>query len=99
MRGTCSRFLGLVAILVLAVITAAPLLAQVGKGLLDLNVATQTELLSLPNMTPALVKGILDKRPFSSITEFNAYLLAQKLTPEQTTESERPRLDGESSVG
>lgn len=86
MTVTRSRFVGLVGVLVLAVMTAAPLLAQVGKGLLDLNVAAEKELLSLPNMTPAIVKGILDKRPFSSITEFNAYLLTQKLVPEQATE-------------
>jgi DNA uptake protein ComE-like DNA-binding protein len=86
MSATRSCFAGLVAIVVLAVMTAAPLLAQVGKGLLDLNVAAEKELLSLPNMTPAIVTGILDKRPFPSITEFNTYLLAQKLTPEQAAE-------------
>ena len=60
--------------------------ALVGKGLLDPNAAAETELLSLPHLTPGLVKEILVKRPFMSITKLNAYLVAQKATPEQATE-------------
>ena len=37
----------------------------------------------MPNMTPAIVKGLIEKRPFASITELNAYLLGQKLTQDQ----------------
>ena len=37
----------------------------------------------MPSMTPAVVKGLIEKRPFASITELNAYLLSQKLTQEQ----------------
>src|SRR5262245_59750420 len=69
-----------------AIIPATRLHAQVGKGLQDLNVASEKDLLSLPGMTPAIVKGLLDKRPFANITDLHAYLLAQKLTAEQTTE-------------
>ena len=60
--------------------------AQVGKGLIDPNVATESELQALPHMTPAIVKSMLEKRPFLSVLELNAFLLAQKLTPEHATE-------------
>jgi DNA uptake protein ComE-like DNA-binding protein len=60
--------------------------AQVGKGLLDPNVATEKDLVGLPHMTPAIVKAMLAARPFMSVTELNAFLLAQKLTPEQATD-------------
>ncbi len=72
--------LGAVAILA-CVSTAAR--AQVGKGLLDPNVAAEKELAALPHMTPAIVKAILDKRPFMSVTELNTVLLGQKLTAQQ----------------
>lgn len=68
---------------VLVAVTALPARAQVGKGLLDLNVATEAELTALPNMTPAIVKAVIDRRPFASVTEANAFLLSQKLTQEQ----------------
>jgi DNA uptake protein ComE-like DNA-binding protein len=58
--------------------------AQVGTGLLDLNTAPEKDLGALPGMTAATVKGIMERRPFGSITELNAFLLEQKLTPEQT---------------
>jgi DNA uptake protein ComE-like DNA-binding protein len=66
--------------------TICPARAQVGTGLIDPNVATETELRALPNMTPAIVKGLTEKRPFASALELNAFLLEQKLTPAQTTE-------------
>jgi DNA uptake protein ComE-like DNA-binding protein len=61
--------------------------AQVGKslGVADANTAAEKELLGMPHMTPAIVKGLIEKRPFASITDLNAYLLSQKLTPEQAT--------------
>jgi DNA uptake protein ComE-like DNA-binding protein len=68
--------------LALLVSVAAPH-AQVGKGLLDPNVAAEKELLALPHMTPAIVKAMIDKRPFMSISELNAFLLSQKLTAQQ----------------
>ena len=40
--------------------------AQVGKGLIDLNSAAEKDLPALPHMTPAIVKGLLEKRPFAS---------------------------------
>ena len=62
--------------------------AQVGKsvGVVDANTAPEQALLGMPHMTPAIVKGIVEKRPFNSITELHAYLLSQKLTPAQATE-------------
>jgi DNA uptake protein ComE-like DNA-binding protein len=50
--------------------------AQVGKptGLLDPNLATEQQLTGVPHLTPALVKSIMDKRPFLSMTDLNAVL-------------------------
>jgi DNA uptake protein ComE-like DNA-binding protein len=69
----------------LAVLGAA-LQAQVGKGLIDPNVASEQQLAGLPNMTPAIAKALVEKRPFMSITDLNAFLLSQKLTREQAAE-------------
>ena len=60
--------------------------AQVGKGLLDPNVATEQELAAVPNLTPAIAKALVGKKPFLSATEFDAFLASQGLTPEQRTE-------------
>ena len=65
---------------------AQPVRGQVGKGLIEPNVASPTELQALPHMTPAIAKNLVEKRPFMSVLELNAFLLAQKLTPEQATE-------------
>jgi DNA uptake protein ComE-like DNA-binding protein len=76
----------LVAAALLAVVaTTVPARAQVGKslGVVDANTAPEKDLLAMPHMTPAIVKGLIEKRPFASITDLNAYLLSQKLTPEQ----------------
>ena len=60
--------------------------AQTDKspGVLDVNAASEKDLLAMPHMTPAIVKGLIEKRPFGSITDLHAYLVSQKLTPEQT---------------
>ena len=73
-------------IICLAVAWNAPAVAQVGQGLLDLNSAPEKELTALPHMTPAIVKGLIEKRPFSTIVDANAYLTSQSLTPEQTAD-------------
>ena len=75
----------LVSTAALAVLGAA-LQAQVGKGLIDPNVASEQQLAGLPNMTPAIAKALVEKRPFMSITDLNTFLLAQKLTKEQAAE-------------
>ena len=71
-----------VAILLLS--TAEPT-AQVGKGLVDPNSASEQDLTALPNMTPAIVKGIIGSRPFASQAAFNTFLTGQGLKPEQLT--------------
>ena len=74
--------------LALACLGPAAASAQVGKslGVVDVNTVPEKDLLGLPHMTPAVVKGIVEKRPFASITELNTYLLSQKLTPQQAME-------------
>ena len=58
---------------------------QVGKslGVVDANIAPEKDLLTFPHMTPTIVKGIIEKRPFGNITELNKYLLSQGLTADQ----------------
>jgi DNA uptake protein ComE-like DNA-binding protein len=81
-----NRWIAAARILLLAAFASTAVYAQVGKGLVDLNTAAEKELLSLPGMTPAVVAGILERRPFASIVDLNAFLLSQKLTPEKATE-------------
>jgi len=59
--------------------------AQVGKsqGVVDVNTAAESDLAGFPNMTPAIAKALVAKRPFVSPTELNAFLLSQGLTAEQ----------------
>jgi len=75
--------LGTLAVLACVV---APAHAQVGKGLVDPNIAAERDLLTLPHMTPATVKALVDKRPFMSVVDLNAFLLEQKLTQQQAAE-------------
>jgi DNA uptake protein ComE-like DNA-binding protein len=77
------------ALVTLALMAAAtPAYAQLGRqqGLVEPNIAGEKELLAVPHMTPAIVKGIMQRRPFLSITQLNEYLTAQGLKPEQLTE-------------
>jgi DNA uptake protein ComE-like DNA-binding protein len=80
------RTIAAAGLLVMALAGAAS--AQVGKslGVVDANTAAEKDLLAMPHMTPAIVKGLIEKRPFASITDLNAYLLSQKLTPAQAME-------------
>lgn len=60
---------------------------QVGKGtIVDVNTAAEKTLQTLPHMTPPIVKGLLERRPFSSVVELNTYLSARSLTMAQLTE-------------
>ncbi len=43
-------------------------------------------LIDASSLKPEIVKGLIAKRPFMSITDVNAYLLGQKLTQAQATE-------------
>ena len=38
-------------------------------GLLDANMATEAELSPLPQMTPAIAKGLVERRPFKSVVD------------------------------
>ena len=80
---TC--FVAAAAVIAVASGTAS---AQVGKslGVVDANTAAEKDLLAMPHMNAAIVKGLIEKRPFASITDLNAYLLGQKLTQAQATE-------------
>ncbi|MBK8647686.1 MAG: hypothetical protein IPN16_14295 [Gemmatimonadetes bacterium] len=50
--------------------------AQVGRtaGMLDPNLATEAELTAVPNVTPALAKTIIGKRPFLRPSDFTTVL-------------------------
>jgi DNA uptake protein ComE-like DNA-binding protein len=76
----CASVLALLALL------ASPASAQAGKGLLDTNMAAEGELRQIPQMTPAVVKGLIERRPFKSVVDLNKFLLEQKLTPDQAKE-------------
>jgi DNA uptake protein ComE-like DNA-binding protein len=64
----------------------SPAGAQGAKGLIDPNTAAESELQTLPGMTPAIIKGLVDRRPFKTVVDLNKFLLDQKLTPEQMRE-------------
>jgi DNA uptake protein ComE-like DNA-binding protein len=83
-----SLWLATITAMVIAVTFSPNVKGQVGKsqGIIDANAAAEKELLALPHMTPAIVKGIIDKRPFPSIVELNKFLLSQSLTAQQLTE-------------
>ncbi len=82
---TLSRSLiaGLVAALLLALVPP-PTAAQVGRSvtIVDANAATEQQLAAIPQLTPALVKTILERRPFASVTDLDS-LLGQTLSREQ----------------
>lgn len=83
-----SLWFAVAASLALAISLSVNVQAQVGKsvGLVDANTAAEKDLLMFPSMTPAIVKGLIEKRPFASILDLNAFLLSQSLTPQQATE-------------
>ena len=80
------RRAGAIMVLLFLALLALPVGAQVGKGLLDANMATENELQQLPHMTPAIVKSMIARRPFATAIDLNKFLLEQKLTPEQARE-------------
>ena len=60
---------------------------QAGRrgDVLDANTASEKQLLSVPGLTPALVKGILERRPFQSMTDLDT-VLAPSVSREQRTD-------------
>src|SRR5215471_9770926 len=82
-----SGFFGMLALaLALLALQASPGRAQAAKGLVDANTAAESELQSLPAMTPAIVKGMIERRPFKSVVELNKFLIDQKVTAELARE-------------
>lgn len=81
-----SRFLWTLAMLTLLLgIPGAS--AQVGRpqGLIDPNIAGESELLALPHLNATIVKGLLDRRPFLTMTELDVFL-GQSLSKDQRTQ-------------
>ena len=58
---------------------------QVAAGLRDPNTMTEAELTMLPNYSAAIAKATVAARPFLSIADFDKFLGAQGLNPEQRT--------------
>jgi DNA uptake protein ComE-like DNA-binding protein len=54
-------------------------------ALTDPNIAGEKELLSLPHLNATIVKGIMERRPFLSMTDLNAFL-SQSLNQQQLKE-------------
>jgi DNA uptake protein ComE-like DNA-binding protein len=59
--------------------------AQVGSGLSDLNQVPESQLATMPGMTPAIAKAFVDARPFATIVDAHAFLTGQKVPAEQLT--------------
>jgi DNA uptake protein ComE-like DNA-binding protein len=74
------------ALFILTLASTRPASAQVGKGLLDLNSAPERDLAALPHLSPAIVKALLEKRPFATIVDANTFLTSQSLTAAQLSE-------------
>ena len=76
------------ALAILFVVLAGTVDAQVGKslGVVDANTAAEKDLLAMPHMNAARVKALIEKRPFASITDLNAFLVSQGLTAAQAME-------------
>ena len=70
----------------MAVICTTSTVAQVGKGLIDPNVANEKDLLALPHMNAETVKALMDARPFADITALNDFLKSKSLNDDQRKE-------------
>jgi DNA uptake protein ComE-like DNA-binding protein len=86
MHGAAGGVIAMLAVALALLVQGSPAGAQAGKGLIDPNTAAETDLQALPAMTPAIVKGIMERRPFKSVVELNKVLLDQKVAPEQARE-------------
>ena len=82
-----SRVFAIILLIGLAAGLAGTAHGQVGRqqGLADPNLAGEQELLALPNLDAAIVKGIIERRPFLSMTELNSFL-SQSLNKEPLSE-------------
>ena len=87
MHRVAGGFFGMLAVAVaLLAVQASPARAQAAKGLIDPNTAAESELQGLPAMTPAVMKGMIERRPFKTVVELNKFLVEAKVTPEQVRE-------------
>ena len=77
------------AAIAVALFAAVDAYGQSGRrgGVLDANTASEKDLLSVPGVTPALAKGILDRRPFMNMTDLDSLL--GTLSREQRTDAYR----------
>jgi DNA uptake protein ComE-like DNA-binding protein len=71
----------------LASVFVDSVVGQAGRrqDLIDPNIAAEKDLLALPHLNATIVKGIMERRPFLSMTDLNAFL-SQSLKKEQLTE-------------
>jgi DNA uptake protein ComE-like DNA-binding protein len=74
-------------IAVLALAATGRVEGQIGRqqGLLDPNLAAEKDLLALPHLNATLVKSLIARRPFLSMTDLHAHL-SPSLKKEQLTE-------------
>jgi DNA uptake protein ComE-like DNA-binding protein len=77
--------LAIVVTLVLALPNFAACQAGNSSGLVNPDLASDKELLALPHMTAALVKSVIEQRPYMNMASLHA-LLAKSLNKEQLTE-------------
>ena len=72
----------------LALLVTINLHGQVGKslGVVDANTAPEADLLKMPHMTAAVVKGLIAGRNYNSIVDLNKHLLGAGLTQAQAME-------------
>ncbi len=77
-----------IAIIGLSAVLASPGVAQIGRQgqqpLIDPNIASEKDLLALPHLNAAIVKGLIERRPFLSMTDLNSFL-SPTLNKEQLT--------------
>jgi len=81
------RLIAIAVGLICVSLATADLQGQAGRraDVLDVNTASEKQLLSVPGLTPALTKVIVDRRPFLTMTDLDA-LLGQSVSREQRTE-------------
>ena len=66
-------------------VLSAPAVAQVGRGLIDPNVATDEQLLELPGMTEPIVKALLEQRPLANAMALDEFLAGRSLDADART--------------
>ena len=87
MKQKTSMILTIMLAMLLASGFSATVESQVGQsqGLINPDLASEKELLALPHMNAAIVKGIIERRPFLKMSELNA-LLGQFLNAAELAE-------------